>query len=69
VPPRPRAASSSRLARVPCRAASPEHTEEEETGEGLTVEKDGGRREATGVKRRKRKEVERKNKGRGKKIK
>jgi hypothetical protein len=61
---------------VPCRAASPEHTEEEEIGEGLTVEKEGrhgGERRKTQrghrVKRRKRKEEKRKNKGRGKKRK
>jgi hypothetical protein len=46
----------------------PKHTEEEEIREGLTVDKEGRHREATGVKRR-RKEEERKNKGIGKKRK
>jgi hypothetical protein len=72
VPPHPRAASPKRrllLAPVSCRAAMPEHTEEEDIGEGLTAEKEGRCREDKGVKRRKRKEEERKNKGRGKKKK
>jgi hypothetical protein len=59
-PPRSSATSSSRLAPVPCHAASPEHTEEEEIGEGLSVEREGRRREATGMRRRKWKEEERK---------
>jgi hypothetical protein len=67
-PPCPSATSSSRLTSVPCRAALPKHTEEEEIREGLTVDKEGRHREATGVKRR-RKEEERKNKGIGKKRK
>jgi hypothetical protein len=56
-------APSRRLARAPVlscpRAASPEHTEEEEIGEDLMVEKEGRRRGAMGE--------EKKEEGRGKK--